>query len=81
MVVGSAALFVIPVQRLYWFLVFNVMINSVATLNGNLMNYFKVLDGTMIFAMLTVSTLGYVYAKENYDDVKLSKKIGGTKLA
>lgn len=81
MVVGSAALFVIPVQRLYWFLVMKVMISSAEIFNGNLMNYFMTIDATMVLAMFTVSTLGYVYAKDNYDDVKLFKKIGGKKLA
>ena len=73
MVVGSAALFVIPVQRLYWFLVMKVMISSVEVFNGNLMNYFMTIDATLVLAVVTVSTLGYVYAKDSFAGVKFKK--------
>eukprot|EP00984_Skeletonema_dohrnii_P030515 scaffold22036_cov133-Skeletonema_dohrnii-CCMP3373.AAC.4 len=73
MVVGSAALLVIPVQRLYWFLVMKVMISSVKVFNGNLMNYFMTIDATLVLAVVTVSSLGYVYAKDSYAGVKFKK--------
>lgn len=81
MIVGSAALFTIPVQRLYWFLVMKVMIRSVDVFKGNLMNYFIGVDATFILAVLTVFTLGYIYAKDNYADVKFKKKMDGKKVA
>lgn len=78
MIVGSASLFVIPVQRLYWYLVMNYLL-SLDFFNGNLMNYFMTLDATFVMATLTVATLGYAYAKDTYGDVKLYLKKGGTK--
>lgn len=80
MIVGSASLFVIPVQRLYWFLVMNYLL-SLEFFNGNLMNYFMTLDATFVLAALTVTGLGYAYAKDTYGDVKLYFKKGGTKKA
>jgi uncharacterized membrane protein YozB (DUF420 family) len=73
MIVGSASLFVIPVQRLYWFLVMNYLL-SLEFFNGNM-----TLDATFVLATLTVSGLGYAYAKDTYGDVKLYFKKGGTK--
>lgn len=78
MIVGSASLFVIPVQRLYWFLVMNYLL-GLEFFNGNLMNYFMTLDATFVMATLTVTGLGYAYAKDTYGDVKLYFKKGGTK--
>ncbi|KAL7500820.1 hypothetical protein ACHAWT_008996 [Skeletonema menzelii] len=80
MIVGSAALFVIPVQRLYWFLVMNYML-SFEFFNGNLMNYFMTLDATFVMATLTVIGLGSAYAKDTYGDVKLHFKKGTKKVA
>jgi uncharacterized membrane protein YozB (DUF420 family) len=80
MIVGSASLFVIPVQRLYWYLVMNYLL-SLEFFNGNLMNYFMTLDATFVMATLTVTGLGYAYAKDTYGDIKLYFKKGGTKKA
>lgn len=80
MIVGSASLFVIPVQRLYWFLVMNYLL-SFDFFNGNLMNYFMTLDATFVMATLTVTGLGYAYAKDTYGDVKLYFKKGTEKVA
>ena len=73
MIVGSASLFVIPVQRLYWFLVMNYLL-ELDFFNGNLMNYFMTLDATFVMATLTVIGLGYAYGKDTYGDVKLFLK-------
>lgn len=80
MIVGSASLFVIPVQRLYWFLVMNYLLEF-DFFNGNLMNYFMTLDATFVMATLTVIGLGYAYAKDTYGDVKLYFKKGTKKVA
>ena len=45
------------------------------------MNYFMTLDATFVMATLTVSGLGYAYAKDTFGDVKLYFKKGGTKKA
>jgi hypothetical protein len=52
---------------------------SLEFFNGNLMNYFMTLDATFVLATLTVSGLGYAYAKDTYGDVKSYFKKGGTK--
>ena len=73
MIVGSAALLFIPIQRLHWILAVKVVFPSVENFNGNLANYFKMLDATFFFAAVTTTMLGYVYAKENFADVKFKK--------
>lgn len=76
MVIGSAALFVIPVQRFYWYLTTNYLIKSMAYFEGNLMNYFGTIDLTFVAATVTVIAMGYFYAK---DDVgALGKKKAAT---
>lgn len=69
MIVGSASLFVIPTQSLYWFLVINLL-GSVEVLNPTSMNYIMARDATFVLATLTVVGLGVIYAKDSYADVK-----------
>ena len=69
MIVGSASLFVIPTQSLYWFLVINLL-GSVEVLIPTSMNYIMARDATFVLATLTVVGLGVVYAKDSYADVK-----------
>lgn len=57
MVVGSAALLFIPIQRLFWCLFAHKMVSSANEFGGNIGLYFQSVDCTM-FAAAGASTLG-----------------------
>lgn len=78
MVVGSAALFVIPIQRLYWYLTTNYIVRSLEYYGGNLMNYFVTVDMTFVAATATVVAMGYFYAKDDFSAVTVGKKKAAT---
>ena len=64
MIVGTAGLFSIPFQRLYWYLAMKVL-GSVEPFQGDIMNYFKTLDAAFVLAFLTVFGLAAIYTKDS----------------